>query len=92
MSLYIDIRLNSTVIATAAIVNTSDLADTSDYIASVTENGNAAMGIPTINQAWSLRNHNRNQSVWALVETVASGAAYLSRITKDKEASENAST
>jgi hypothetical protein len=92
MSLYIDIRLNNMVVATAAISNTSDLADTSNYSASVTEAGNPNMGIPYLNQAWSLRNHERNQSVWALVETVAKGAAYLSRVAKDKEASENATS
>ena len=78
MSLYVDIRINDKVIATAAIANLSNLEDTSDYTVSVVETGNESLDIPYMNQQWLMKGHPRNQSVWALVCKVAQSAALMS--------------
>lgn len=85
MSLYIDVRINDKVVATAAIANLSDLAEVSEYGVSVTENGYAPLGIPYMNQQWIMKDHPRNQSVWALIAKVAQSAAFMSEKLKSKQ-------
>lgn len=83
MSLYVDVRINDRVVATAAIANLSNLAETSDYAVSVTETGHEDLGIPYINQQWMIQNHPRNSSVWSLIAKIAQAASIYSSSKED---------
>jgi hypothetical protein len=72
-------------IATANVVNISELSDTSDYAVSVIEQYNPIAESP----AWScdghIFRHNRKTSVWALVAKVATWAANEATKTKGND-------
>jgi hypothetical protein len=63
------------VLATAAVGNVSDLAETSDYDVSVTEGRNPLTNTPPWSRRGYVLQHDRRKSVWALVAKVAMWAA-----------------
>lgn len=65
--LSIDIRLNGEIIGQAELVNTSGLADISDYRLTWTENSEPRLGIAYSHGEATIKAHRRRQSVWALV-------------------------
>ncbi len=69
------VEANGRAIAHATIVNTSQLADVSDYQATVVEWGSETLGIETLSAAYDIKDHPRQQSVWALVAKAAEEAA-----------------
>lgn len=78
MSLFIEVyvgsRSNRKLVADCHAYNISDLADTSDYEFISTEVGAAHLGIPPSEAKGDIKNHNRNSSVWRLVEKIARGS------------------
>ena len=60
-------------IAGADIANITALAKLSDYDASMFEDASPITGKPAIVYRHQLSGHNREQSVWALIEKVAAG-------------------
>jgi len=63
------------VLARAIAGNISDLADTSDYRVAVNEGANPIAGTPAWEARGSILGHQRRQSVWALVASIAAWAA-----------------
>jgi len=74
MPIRIKVELNGREIAVATAENVSRLADISDYWVAVHEFPEPSLGINEIDEAGLIRKHDRNQSVWALVEKVAAFA------------------
>jgi len=62
-------------LAIANIANVSDLADVSDYAASITEGHNPFTNTPPWSRRGHVLQHDRKNSVWALVAKVANWAA-----------------
>ena len=58
-------------IAIANVANVSDLADMSDYVVSVSEAYNPVINTPPWLRRGYVRQHDRRQSVWALITKVA---------------------
>lgn len=77
MSLFVEVYVGSkdNKIPVAAIVahNVSNLADLSDYDYVREEYGNKQLDIPASQVQGTIYNHNRNQSVWALVQRMLAG-------------------
>jgi hypothetical protein len=71
MPLTVTIKLNGKVIAGADIANISDLADVSDYLVSAYETASDVTHLPYRGRTFRVRDHQRRQSVWALVERAA---------------------
>jgi len=53
------------------IINISDLADISDYRIEVVEAANSLAGTPSRTAATMVIGHERNQSLWALLQRAA---------------------
>jgi hypothetical protein len=64
-----------TVLARAGIGNVSNLADVSDYEIVANEGANPLTGTPAWKGRGLLHQHDRRQSVWALVAKAAAWAA-----------------
>jgi hypothetical protein len=62
-------------IAIANVANVSDLADVSDYAVSITEGHNPITNSPPRSRRGYVFQHDRRNSVWALVAKVAAWAA-----------------
>jgi len=75
MPIRIKVELNGKEIAVATAENISNLADVSDYWVAVHERAAPSLGITELDEAGMVRGHERNQSVWALVQKVAAFAA-----------------
>ena len=58
-------------LAIANVANVSDLADVSDYAVSVTEGHNPLTNTPPWSQRGHVFQHDRRNSVWALIAKVA---------------------
>jgi hypothetical protein len=58
-------------IASMDIGNISDLAEVSDYKIDAIESANSLIATPARSASCIVRQHNRNQSVWALVARAA---------------------
>lgn len=78
MSLFIEVyvgsRDNRILVADCHAYNTSDLAKISDYKFRSYQKGAAHLDIPSKVSEGEILRHNRNQSVWALVEKIAEGS------------------
>lgn len=78
MSLFIEVyvgsRNNKKLVADCHAYNISNLADTSDYEFISTEYGAPHLGIPPSEIKGGVKDHNRNQTVWSLVEKIARGS------------------
>jgi hypothetical protein len=61
-------------IASMRIANVSELADVSNYQIDVMECSNPLTGTPPRNGSCTVENHDRRQSVWALVAKAAQAA------------------
>lgn len=59
------------VLATASVGNVSHLAAVSDYDVLVAEAANTLTGRETWRRRFSIEGHDRNSSVWRLVEKIA---------------------
>lgn len=59
------------VLATASVGNVSDLADLSDYDVLAAEAANALTGREAWRRRVAIEGHDRNSSVWRLVEKIA---------------------
>lgn len=59
-------------IAIAHIGNISNLADTSDYSVRLEEYGSERLDIPYLKTSYSIKGHDRNDSVFALLAKVFS--------------------
>jgi hypothetical protein len=64
-----------TVLARAGIGNVSNLAEVSDYEVAASEGANPLTGTPAWKGRGLLHQHDRRQSVWALVAKAAAWAA-----------------
>jgi hypothetical protein len=62
-------------IATMTIANVSNLADRSDYAVEAMEGANGLAGFPPRNISAEVLDHDRRQSVWALISKAAHAAA-----------------
>jgi hypothetical protein len=62
-------------LAEARIANISDLADISDYAVYVREGENPIAKSPAWDSEFPIEDHDRRQTVWALVAKVATAAA-----------------
>ncbi|MHC2462423.1 hypothetical protein ACVIHD_001435 [Bradyrhizobium embrapense] len=62
------------VIASLQISNLSDLQPLSDYQVDVAETANHLAGSPARAGSCRVENHDRHQSVWALIERAAAAA------------------
>lgn len=71
MSLYVYVFVNNKEVASAVATNISSLHEISDYQVSRGEVGVEELNIPSTTDDFTIKNHPRNQSVWALVEKVA---------------------
>ncbi len=70
--LTIELKLNGKLIGGAQITNVSNLADLSDYEVLAVEKAAPDLGVETdMKEIFKIGQHNRNQTVWALVERVA---------------------
>jgi len=78
MSLYIEVYVgnanNRKMVARSHAYNVSDLADVSDYGFVSTEFGAPHLDIPPAEIKGDIKNHNRNQTVWSIVEKIARGS------------------
>ena len=63
-------------IAIAALHNTSDLADVSNYIGTLEEFGNIQLGIPKSKKSIKITDYERKQSVWNLISKMVDGKHY----------------
>lgn len=61
-------------VASMVIGNTSDLADSSDYEITASENGADHLGIAPSEAKFSIKSHVRKQTVWALLARAAAEA------------------
>ena len=57
-------------IARMNVGNISDLADTSDYIATLEEYGNERLGIPKSKSTVQVTGHTRRSTVWSLIRKI----------------------
>lgn len=75
MSLFIEVyvgsRTNKKMVANVHAYNVSNLADTSDYEFTSVEYGAPHLGIPPSEVKGDVKEHNRNSTVWSLVEKIA---------------------
>jgi hypothetical protein len=69
--LTVEIRLNGRLIATAKLVNQTNLADVSDYRVEWDEQGAADLNIGADRGTIFIGQHNRRQTAWALVAKAA---------------------
>jgi hypothetical protein len=58
-------------LARAELGNVSDLAAVSNYVIRASEGANPLAGTPAWQRTGKIENHQRNRSVWALVERAA---------------------
>jgi hypothetical protein len=58
-----------------SIANVSELAEFSDYVVEAMEARNDLAGLPSRTMSASVEDHNRRQSVWALVARAAAAIA-----------------
>lgn len=72
--LTIEIKINGRLIAGAKARNVSGLADLSDYRVEVVEEESEVTGLPDFHADFTLPRHARKQSVWALVQNIATAA------------------
>jgi hypothetical protein len=63
------------VIATMLVDNLSNLADRSDYRVRATEKESGITGLRARSMGAEVKNHDRRQSVWALIAKAASAVA-----------------
>ena len=79
MSLFIEVyvgsKKNRVKVAECHAYNVSNLKDVSDYEFESIEFGNRHLNIPASEVKGGVEGHNRNQTVWSLVEKIA-GASY----------------
>ena len=61
-------------LAQAVLGNVSDLADRSDYAIRAREGANRLTGAPAWDSRGNILGHNRNQTVWRLIERAAKWA------------------
>lgn len=77
MSLFIEVyvgsRNNRKLVAECHAYNISNLAEVSDYEYTLTEYGAKHLDIPPSEIKGGVKDHVRKQSVWSLVEKIASG-------------------
>lgn len=75
MSLYIEVYVgskdNRKLVAECHAYNVLSLAKISDYVFTSTEFGAAHLGIPPSKTTGDIREHDRETSVWRLVEKIA---------------------
>jgi hypothetical protein len=81
--LTIQVKVNGRVIAMASVRNISDLADASDYLVCWNETGCAETGVEDDYNKFTIKDHRRRQSAWALVAKVVCGI--LGQMTGQKE-------
>ena len=78
MSLWIEVyvgsRHNRTKVAHCQAYNLTDLRDTSDYGFKSIEYGAPHLHIPESEVEGKIEGHNRNSTVWSLVEKIAKEA------------------
>jgi hypothetical protein len=78
MSLFIEVYVGSRhrkiKVAHCHAYNVSDLANISDYEFISEEAGAEHLGIPRSEVKGEVKSHNRNTSVWRLVEKIARGS------------------
>ena len=72
-------KLRARVLAIANVANVSDLANVSDYAVSVSEAHNPIANTPPWTRHGYIFQHDRNNSVWALVAKVAAWAAEVAK-------------
>ena len=61
-------------IGSMRIANVSDLANISNYSVGVLEGANPLAGTPARNACFEVLNHDRQQSVWALIAKAAAAS------------------
>lgn len=74
VEVYVGSHLNKDrrkLVAEGVLHNVSNLADVSDYHGVLREFGNENMNIPPLKKDLIILEHKRNQSVWALIKTMA---------------------
>lgn len=81
--LVVDVRLNGVLIATAKLVNQSNLADVSDYSVVWSEQSEENLRITADAGRALIIGHRRRQTVWALVAKAA--AAILGQMAERME-------
>lgn len=81
MSLIVEVYVGShlskehrKLVATGVVHNISNLADISNYEGVVQEVSSASLRIPAMSKPLKIVNHNRQQSVWSLVQKIVEGA------------------
>lgn len=79
----VDIRLNGVLIATAKLVNQSNLADVSDYSVVWSEQSEENLRITAEQGRTVIKAHRRRQTVWALVAKAS--AAILGQMAERME-------
>lgn len=57
-------------VARMNVANVSNLADVSDYVAEITEEGNERLGIPKSRKHASVKGHTRRSTVWSLIRKI----------------------
>ena len=76
--LTIELKLNGSLIGGAQVRNVSQLANLSDYEVTAVESAAPWIGPKTdMHETFTVRDHLRQQSVWALVSRVAQRAAMI---------------
>lgn len=71
IKVYVGSRDNNILVAESHAYNVSDLADVSNYGFRSKEPGASHLGIPASDVKGEVKNHNRNQTVWSLVQKIA---------------------
>jgi hypothetical protein len=69
--LTIEIKVNGNLIALARVQNVTNLTPRSDYVVRAKESREYNLGIPAKEKDFVIHDHDRAQSVWELVERVA---------------------
>jgi hypothetical protein len=75
MGIRIEVSLNGARVAIAFAKNQSQLSKISDYGVTVTTYANPVTGEEVSGHVYMIEEHDREQSVWKLVEKIAAEAA-----------------
>ena len=67
----IEVRINGRFVASAVAVNQSNLDPVSDYVFRAEETSHPVSGKNSRTIDSNIKNHNRSDSVWSLVEKIA---------------------
>lgn len=70
----VEVSLHGKKLATAQCVNVSECADISNFEAHITEEAAPHLGIEEAARSFPILDHDRHQTVWALVREIAVGA------------------